>query len=238
MYVWLKSIHFFKRYGADKPFTNILKPPVALKIGSRSPKSNQFVYYAHIPSGDMVKTSLFQLSKTSCDLANRVKVTKILSVFFLNPIMYICKFGENPSISSRDMVQTRSCAAVDADADRIRTKSNMSPPMVEGGGGQGLKSIISCMLLSIPGLMNVQVMKAKLLYSTTCVGRSEGVEDSTTLCLEWDVLLGRNQEKFWDSTFCPKPTVSVHTGKQKENLRQLMFVQEIGLVRLKPWNRK
>ena len=39
--VWLKSIHSFKRYGADKPFSNNLSPPVTLKMGSRSPKSNQ-----------------------------------------------------------------------------------------------------------------------------------------------------------------------------------------------------
>ena len=39
--VWSKSIHSFKRYGADKPSSNNLSPPVTLKMGSRSPKSNQ-----------------------------------------------------------------------------------------------------------------------------------------------------------------------------------------------------
>ena len=45
MQVWLKSIHSFKRYGADKPFSNNLSPPVTLKMKSRSPKSNQ--HFSH-----------------------------------------------------------------------------------------------------------------------------------------------------------------------------------------------
>ena len=40
--VWSKSIHSFMRQDADKPFTNNLSPPVTLKMGSWSPKFNQF----------------------------------------------------------------------------------------------------------------------------------------------------------------------------------------------------
>ena len=42
VHVMLKSIHSFKRYSADKPFSNNLSPSVTLKMGSRSTKSNQF----------------------------------------------------------------------------------------------------------------------------------------------------------------------------------------------------
>ena len=40
--IWFKSIHPFRRYGADKPFFYYLWPHVTLKMGSRLPKSNQF----------------------------------------------------------------------------------------------------------------------------------------------------------------------------------------------------
>ena len=53
------------------------------------------------------------------------------------PIMYLCRFGQNPLIGSEDIVQTRSYAAADTDADvdadRIRTKSNMPPPPLRLG---------------------------------------------------------------------------------------------------------
>ena len=40
--VWSKSIHSFMSQGVDKPFFNNLSPCGTLKMGSRSPKSNQF----------------------------------------------------------------------------------------------------------------------------------------------------------------------------------------------------
>ena len=41
--IWSKSIYTFMRKGADKPFFNNLSPFVTLKMGSRSPKFNQFL---------------------------------------------------------------------------------------------------------------------------------------------------------------------------------------------------
>ena len=40
--VWSKLTQSFRRQRADKPFSNNLSLKVTLKIGSRSPKSNQF----------------------------------------------------------------------------------------------------------------------------------------------------------------------------------------------------
>ena len=75
-----------------------------------------------------------------CDLVNWVKVTKILSTRSALPTVYLCKFGQNPSIGSKDNVPKRSYADADADADAdgIRTKNNMSPPSV---GGHNLKTV-------------------------------------------------------------------------------------------------
>ena len=88
----VKIYSFLQEIGcrqADKPFPNNLSPPVTLKMGSRSPKSNQFFYmsqqYKH---ASLVKIysflqeigcgqAIFQQSKPSCDLENEVKVTKI-----------------------------------------------------------------------------------------------------------------------------------------------------------------
>ena len=87
--VWSKSIHSYKRQNANKPFPNILSPPVTLKMGSRSPKSNQFGYMSQqYKCASLVKIysflqeigcgqAIFQQSKPSCDLENGVKVTKI-----------------------------------------------------------------------------------------------------------------------------------------------------------------
>ena len=44
-------------------------------------------------------------------------------------MIYLCKFGQNLSIQKGDRVQTSGYA--NADADRIRTKNNMSS---HGGG--------------------------------------------------------------------------------------------------------
>ena len=85
MQVWSKSIHSYKRQGADKPFSNNLSPPVTLKMGSRSPKSNQFFYMSQqYRCASLVKIysflqeigcrqAIFQQSKPSkpsCDLEN------------------------------------------------------------------------------------------------------------------------------------------------------------------------
>ena len=80
--VWFKSIHTFRRYGADKAFFNTLWPPVTLKIRSRSPKSNQFFAISQwYICASLVKIhqflqeiwcrqGIFQHSLTSCDLEN------------------------------------------------------------------------------------------------------------------------------------------------------------------------
>ena len=87
--VWSKSIHSYKRQGADKPFSNNLSPPVTLQMGSKSPKSNQFFHMSQqYRCASLVKFYLFlqelgcgqaffQQSKTSCGAENDVKVTKL-----------------------------------------------------------------------------------------------------------------------------------------------------------------
>ena len=68
-------------------FPTNLSPPVTLKMGSRSLKSNQFFYMSSIVDVQVWSKSflqeigcgqaIFQQSKPSCDLENEVKVTKI-----------------------------------------------------------------------------------------------------------------------------------------------------------------
>ena len=84
---WSKSIHSFWRLGAEKPFSNNLIPPLTLKMGLRSPKSNQFFFMSQQYScASLVKIhqflhetgckqTLFQQSKPLGDLENGVKVT-------------------------------------------------------------------------------------------------------------------------------------------------------------------
>ena len=83
----------------------------------------------------------YLLCKSSCDLENKVKVTKTLSALKLVPIIYTGKYGGIPSTGSRDIVGTRICCAnagadahTDADTNGIRTKTNMPPssPLVGG----------------------------------------------------------------------------------------------------------
>ena len=74
--------------------------------------------------------------------------------------MYLCKFGQNPSTGSKDIASERSYA--DADADRIRTKNNMSPTF-------GLGDI-----------MSHDVMKKK----TFCICENKGANQ---LCSNWRV---------------------------------------------------
>ena len=86
MQVWSKSIHSFMRHGADKPFFNNLSLCATLKMGSWSPKSNQFFSMSQqyrctsqnpsICSGDRVQTGHFPTIWAPCDLENGVKVTK------------------------------------------------------------------------------------------------------------------------------------------------------------------
>ena len=87
--VWSKSTYSFRRLGADKPFSNNLSLSVTLKMGSRSPKSNQFFSMSQqYRCTSLVKIhpfiqeigcrqAIFQQSKPSCDLENGVKVTKM-----------------------------------------------------------------------------------------------------------------------------------------------------------------
>ena len=49
----------------------------------------------------------FHLFKSSCDLKNEVKVTKVYLAFKLVLVVYTCKFGENPSTVLRDILHTR-----------------------------------------------------------------------------------------------------------------------------------
>ena len=94
--VWLKSIHSFKRKDADKPFSNNLSPPVTLKMGSRSPKSNQFLYMSQqYKYASLVKIysflqeigcgqAIFQQSKPSCDLEKGSRSPKSNQFFYIS----------------------------------------------------------------------------------------------------------------------------------------------------------
>ena len=98
----LLTIHLsLRRYDTDKPFLNILRPNVALKMGSRSPKSNESLsmstpyIFVLIWSKSIhffrryiwCRQAIFQHSKTSGDLENKIKVTK--NYFFMSQ-QYIC----------------------------------------------------------------------------------------------------------------------------------------------------
>ena len=84
------------RKGEEKPFSNNLSPPVILKMGSRSPKSNQFFFMSQQYScASLVKIhpflheigcrqAIFQQSKPLCDLENGVKVTKSNQFFSIS----------------------------------------------------------------------------------------------------------------------------------------------------------
>ena len=97
-------------------FLNNLSPCVTLKMGSRSPKSNQFFSMSQqYRCTSLVKIhpfileigckqAIFQLSEPTCDLENGVKVTKSQSVLVPVSTIQLCKFGQNSSIHSRDKV--------------------------------------------------------------------------------------------------------------------------------------
>ena len=71
------------------PIFKYLSPTVTLKMGSRSPKSNQFFFMPqqysceslvkiHLFLNDIgCQQAIFQQSKPLCDLENGVKITKI-----------------------------------------------------------------------------------------------------------------------------------------------------------------
>ena len=65
-----------------------------------------------------------------------------LIISSLLQIMCLCKFRQNPPIGPGDIVQTRSYT--DADADGIRTKSNMSPSPRLGGWGEYIACTPMC----------------------------------------------------------------------------------------------
>ena len=50
--------------------------------------------------------------------------------FFYVLIIYLCKFGKNPTTGSQDIVQTRKCHA---NANWIRNKNNIYPTPLVGG---------------------------------------------------------------------------------------------------------
>ena len=70
------------------PIFKYLSPTVTLKMGSRSPKSNQFFFMSQKYSCENVvkihlflhdigyRQDIFQQSKPLCDLENGVKITK------------------------------------------------------------------------------------------------------------------------------------------------------------------
>ena len=102
-----KSSHFFC---ADRPFPNILRPHVTLKIWSRSPKSNHSLpMFQHYICASLVeiqpslqeiwyRQAIYQHSKILYDLEKGVKVTKIKLVLVHVPTKNMCKFGQNPNL--------------------------------------------------------------------------------------------------------------------------------------------
>ena len=119
--VWSKSMHWFTRYTADKAHFYSLNSVVTLQIGSRSPNCLiilmilvQYMKLGLNPSfgtRDRVQTSFCWVqiwhSKYWFDLENKAKVTKTYSLLSLVPMVFQCKFGQNPPIGSGDSVQTR-----------------------------------------------------------------------------------------------------------------------------------
>ena len=117
------------------------KPSCDLEMGSRSPKSNQFLSLSQQYScASLVKIhpfiqeigcrqAIFQHSEPSCDLENGVKVTKILSVLFHVTTIQLCKFGQNPSIPSGARVQISKPFS-----------NNLSPPVTLKIGSRSSKS--------------------------------------------------------------------------------------------------
>ena len=85
---------------------------MTLKIGSRSPKSNQlFTPSQHCIYASLVKicplvqkitpgNEISYITKGRCDLENWVKVTKIYLTLHTLPTLYLCKFGLNLSTGS------------------------------------------------------------------------------------------------------------------------------------------
>ena len=65
MQVWSKFVHWFRRYRPETKFHTLKKVAVTLKIGSRSPKSNQFVP----PSQQCICASLVKI----CSLVQKIK---------------------------------------------------------------------------------------------------------------------------------------------------------------------
>ena len=88
MQVWSKSVHSFKRQGADKPFFNNLSPCVTLKMGSRSPKSNQFFFMSQQYSfASLVKIHPF-LHEIGCrqDIFQQSKPLCLFVLRFYGPV--------------------------------------------------------------------------------------------------------------------------------------------------------
>ena len=81
----------------------------------------------------MHEHEILYIKEGGYDLENWTKVTKTESTRSALPTVYLCKFGQNPFIGSKDNARKRSYADANADTDRIRTKNNMSPLLRLGG---------------------------------------------------------------------------------------------------------
>ena len=117
-----------------------------LKIGSRSPKFNQDFSHANytihkvwfepsINSQDKVQTSIYgPLDNAPVTLKIGSRSPKSKHSFLLSQwCIHVSLVRIHPSVRSQDRVQTRSFAK--ANADRIRTKTNMSPSTAVVGTG-------------------------------------------------------------------------------------------------------
>ena len=129
-----------------------------LKMRSRSPKSNHFfppsqlyIFASFVKIHPLVQTTECRqdamrtrrrnliIESAGVTLKMRSRSPKYKQFFPPIPIMCLCMFGQNPPIDSGEQVQTRSY--VDADADRIRTKSTDKPPSSVGGSGDIIKNV-------------------------------------------------------------------------------------------------
>ena len=119
-------------------FPRNLSPPVTLKMGSRSPKYNQFFNMSqHCRSASLIKIysflqeigcgqAIFQQSKPSCDLENEVTVKKSNQFFHMSKhcrcasLVKICSFLEERGCGQAIFKQSKpSCDLENGDVPAI-----------------------------------------------------------------------------------------------------------------------
>ena len=126
----------------DTIFWTFQSVAVTLKIRSRSSKSNQhFPSSQHCIYASLVKihplvqkitqgNNILDISKCPCDLENKSRSPKSNQLF---PFSKQCIFASLVKIHQLVQKIMDKNVKVDAEADRIRTKNNISPTLQDGG---------------------------------------------------------------------------------------------------------